>query len=136
MKIISDKQVHEFLFKYATIILAFGISTVIGAINTLAPLEDSVYRRYYEARAEIELLNSETQNPNISGEIKKFSADRDLQTKVYAKLASAEHSKEMISSFAKMNMGIFECCKILFFVLTILAICHWFAYKLNEADRQ
>jgi hypothetical protein len=139
-RIISDKQVHEFLFKYAAIILAFGVSTVIGAVNTLAPLEDKVYERYYKAKAEVELRDNRvslTNEPETSPakSPEKYN-EGELLLRARSELTSAEHSKKLISSLANMNQAIFEFCRIMFFLLLVLASGHWLMYKASGEETQ
>jgi len=127
--ILSDKNIHIFLFKYSVIILGFGISTLIGAVNTLAPLEDKIYEKYYISNAELAIHKD---RGLIKSTIAIKSNDKynikEQLIRAKAKFKSAEHSKKLIVSVANMVESIFIFCEVLFLGVFILAIGHWVGY--------
>ena len=130
-KIVQDRQIHQFLFKYAAMILAAGVSLVIGSINTLAPLEDKVYREYYKSEAELRIIKGKRIQSIKKG---VDTIGNEYLIKAEANLKAAKHSKDMINSLAGLNQSLFELCEILFFILSILAAIHWLLYKLEAEE--
>ena len=130
-RIVQDSRIHQFLFKYAAMILAAGLSLVIGSINTLAPLEDRVYEKYYKYEAEFKIIKNKQSMPTKKSTV---TISNEYVIKAEANLKAAKHSKDMINSLASMNQSLFDLCATLFIFMSSLAAGHWLLYKIEAED--
>lgn len=92
---------------------------MFGVVQSLAPLEHEVYKEFYLAQAEAQIVKD---CPETSPEFVRASA----------RLEAAKHSKALISSVAGAVDAIWQLCFLAWGVMFILASTHWLCFLIED----